>query len=355
MGEALCGFEIKMIWIFTAAAIAFVISALLTRRFCDPSSGLHLLDHPNERSLHSIPTPRSGGVAILAGFVSAIPVWIFEIGTVGLVVWIITGAVIIALLSVLDDRSGLSVGGRFLGHLLGAGLVVMGAGLTLPPLFPGMATLWPVWFSLGLSILFLVWMVNLYNFMDGMDGFAGGMAVIGFGTFALFGLLAGNLLFFSMNLILIGATSGFLMFNFPPARIFMGDVGSASLGLLAGGFILWGARDDVFPFWTGVLVFSPFIVDASVTLLRRVVRGERFWQAHKTHYYQRLVLLGWGHRKTVLAEYVLMFACAGSALLMVSKPLPIQFAVLAFWAFVYTVLAVWVRRLESRTQPDRSE
>lgn len=338
--------ESMVTWIFASAVIAFVISALLTRRFCDPSSALHLLDHPNERSLHSKPTPRSGGVAILAGFVLAIPVWILTIGTTVPVVWFLVGTGIIALLSFLDDRHSLPTGWRFLGHVLGAGFVVVGADLTMLPLFPVTPTLWPAWLGFSLSILFLVWIVNLYNFMDGMDGFAGGMAIIGFGTFALFGLLASNPPFFAMSLTLAGAASGFLLFNFPPARIFMGDVGSASLGLLAGGFILWGARDDIFPFWTGLLVFSPFIVDASVTLLGRVVRGERFWQAHKTHYYQRLVLLGWGHRKTVLAEYVLMFGCAVSALWMVSTSLAMQIAMLTFWVFVYTVLAAWVRRLE---------
>lgn len=341
-----------MFWILLAATSAFVVAAMLTWRFCDPASWLHLLDHPNERSLHSRPTPRTGGVAILLSFGLSIPIWIFQVGAADPVVWLMTGAGIIAVLSFLDDWRGLSVGGRFLGHLFGSCLVVMGAGLALSSLPSGMSML-PMWLGFGASVIFLVWMVNLYNFMDGMDGFAGGMTVIGFGTFAIFGWLAGNLPFVALSLSLAGAASGLLLFNFPPARIFMGDVGSASLGLLAGGFILWGARDDVFPFWAGLLVFSPFIVDASVTLLGRVVRGERFWQAHKTHYYQRLVLLGWGHRKTVLAEYVLMFSCAVSALWMVSMSLPIQLAMLTLWVFVYTVLAAWVRRLERRSNAKR--
>lgn len=342
-----------MTWILTAAAIAFVISASLTRRFCDPSSGLHLLDHPNERSLHSQPTPRSGGVAILFGFISAALLYMFMVGMPVSMWWMIAGLAIVAGLSFLDDWRGLSVAGRFLGHSIGAAAVVIGAGLALPPMFSELPVV-HTWLNVSLSILFLVWMVNLYNFMDGMDGFAGGMAVIGFGTFAVFGLLAENLPFAALSLGLAGATSGFLLFNFPPARIFMGDVGSASLGLLAGGFILWGARADVLPLWAGILVFSPFIVDASVTLLGRILRGERFWLAHKTHYYQRLVLLGWGHRKTVLAEYALMLACAGSALWMVSKPLPVQLAMLAFWAFAYATLAALVRGLERRNTGERS-
>lgn len=346
--------ESVIFWVLLAAVTSFVFATVLTRRFCDAGSRLHLLDHPNERSLHSRPTPRTGGVAILSSFGLSSPIWIFSIGTAYPVGWLVTGAGIIAVLSFLDDWRGLSVGGRFLGHLFGSGLVVMGADLALP-LMPLDMSMFPMWLIFGLSMIFLVWMINLYNFMDGMDGFAGGMTIIGFGTFAIFGWLAGNLPFAVLSLSLASAAGGFMVFNFPPARIFMGDAGSASLGLLAGGFILWGARDNVFPFWTGVLVFSPFIVDASVTLLRRMLRGERFWQAHKTHYYQRLVLLGWGHRKTVLAEYVLMFACAVSALWMVSTSLSTQLAVLIFWSFVYTVLAAWVRRLERGNVAKRPE
>lgn len=314
---------------------------------------MHFLDHPNERSLHTQPTPRTGGVAILVGLISAVPIWMFTVDAVGSVMWLMAGTFTIAIISFADDRHDVPVIIRLLGHLFGAGLVVIGTDLSAPLLLPWTSVIWPEWLVVCLSIFFLVWMVNLYNFMDGMDGFAVGMALIGFGALAVFGLLVGNLPFVALSLTLVGAVSGFLLFNFPPARIFMGDVGSASLGLLAGGLILWGARDNIFSIWAGILVFSPFIVDASVTLLGRMLRGERFWQAHKTHYYQRLVLLGWGHRKTVLAEYVLMFSCAASALWMVSMSLPTQFAVLTFWVFVYTVLAAWVRRLERRNNAKR--
>ncbi len=338
-----------MFWILIAATIAFVVSAFLTRRFCDPTSWLHLLDHPNERSLHSQPTPRTGGVAILAGFVSAIPVWQFAVDGAGPVVCLVAGALLIAMFSFLDDRRGLPIGVRFLGHALGAGLVVIGAGLTLPPLFPEMSMPWPVWLELTLSMLFLVWMVNLYNFMDGMDGFAGGMASIGFGTFAILGQIAGNPPFAALSLTIAVAAGGFLLFNFPPARIFMGDTGSATLGLLAGGFMLWGVRDGVYPLWVALLVFSPFIVDASVTLVRRLLRGERVWQAHKSHYYQRLVQSGWGHRKTVLYEYVLMLACGLSALFARHLNPRGLIALVLFWCLIYLLLMAGVHRLEKKT------
>ncbi len=128
----------------------------------------------------------------------------------------------------------------------------------------------------------------------------------------------------------------------------MGDVGSSTLGLFAAAFILWGARTHVFPIWIGVLVFAPFIVDATVTLLRRIVRGEKVWQAHRRHYYQRLVQLGWGHRKTVLLEYGLMLGCGITALLVISAPVAIQWAVLIAWVMIFAGFLFWVSRLESQ-------
>jgi UDP-N-acetylmuramyl pentapeptide phosphotransferase/UDP-N-acetylglucosamine-1-phosphate transferase len=202
----------------------------------------------------------------------------------------------------------------------------------------------------GFAVLFTVWMTNLYNFMDGMDGFAGGMAVIGFATFALFGWRADHESFATVSLALAAASAGFLIFNFPPARIFMGDVGSSTLGFVVAALSIWGARDGVFPHWIAVLVFSPFVVDATVTLFRRLIRGERIWEPHRTHYYQRLVRLGWGHRKTVLWEYALMLASAGSALWAVSLPPAGQWALILAWATVYTGLAVLVSRLEQTSK-----
>jgi len=239
---------------------------------------------------------------------------------------------------------------RLPGHLVAAALLVIG-GLFLPGFsLPGLAWYWPEWLGILFSLLFLVWMINLYNFMDGMDGFAAGMAVIGFGTFAVLGYLASNQLFLALNLIVVSAAAGFLWFNYPPARIFMGDTGSSLLGLLAGGLSIWGAREGVFPFWVALLVFSPFIVDATVTLLRRLGRGERVWQAHKSHYYQRLVQSGWGHKKTVLYEYVLMLACGLSALLAQNLNFQGQIALILFWCLVYPLLMIGVHHMEQRTK-----
>lgn len=338
--------------ILLGAFVAFIVALLVTHQICDPASRLHILDHPNERSLHTQAVPRTGGVAILMGIASAFLLLYgfadFSLATVG---WITSGAAVVALVSLIDDRQSLSVRLRLLGQVVSAGLVVAGGLWLHESELPGADGAWAPTIGVVLSMLYLIWMVNLYNFMDGMDGFAGGMAVIGFGTFVVLGTLVGNSAFIATSLIIASAAAGFLVFNFPPARIFMGDGGSATLGMLAGGLSLWGVRDGVFPFWVALLVFSPFIVDATVTLLRRLGRGERVWQAHKSHYYQRLVQFGWGHKKTVLYEYVLMLACGFSALLAQYLNPQGQVALILFWCLVYLLLMIGVYRMERMKKP----
>jgi hypothetical protein len=146
------------------------------------------------------------------------------------------------------------------------------------------------------------------------------------------------------------AAGEYLLFNFPPARIFMGDAGSSLLGFLAAGLSLWGSVEGIFPLWIAVLVFSPFIVDATVTLGRRLWRRERVWEAHKSHCYQRLVQLGWGHRKTVLWEYLLMMLCSISAVAALYLAPAHQWLLLVSWIFVYVILIALVSRLEGRAR-----
>lgn len=306
------------------------------------------MDHPNERSLHNMPIPRTGGIAILSGIIvgTALVVWSVN-PSVAIPHWGLLGLLAIAVVSFLDDRHGVPAMRRFAVHALAAAAVMYGelAAYNVRDIFFGADFDRSI--ASVLLLLFTVWMTNLYNFMDGMDGFAAGMAVIGFGVFGVFGYLAGEPLFTAMNLIVVAAAVGFLMFNFPPARIFMGDTGSSALGFLAAIFSIWGAQNQVFPFWAALLVFSPFIVDASVTLVLRMARREKVWEAHRTHYYQRLVRLGWGHRRTVLAEYVLMVACAGSALVVVRWSPMMQGVIVLGWVLIYTVLAMAVCRSES--------
>ena len=341
--------------IVVMAVAALAISTFFTYRFCRPDSVVYILDHPNERSLHVRPVPRGGGLAILIamGICGAVVVFLYPArGLAGMGL----GALIVAVVSFIDDRHSIPPAGRLVVHVAASAAILYSGFFPHELEIPGMSWDWPPIAGAVLSAVFIVWMINLYNFMDGMDGFAGGMAVFGFTVFAVLGWMAGHDAFFIISLIIAASSAGFLVFNFPPARIFMGDIGSSTLGLLVAAFSLWGARDGVFPFWVAVLVFSPFVVDASATLVRRLFRGEKIWHAHKTHYYQKLVQAGWGHRKTVLWEYVLMTACAGSAIWVVRQTETVQWWTIGFWTVVYALLIAMVRRLGAgnlRAREDR--
>lgn len=332
------------------ALLAAVISGALTHRFCDAHSRFYILDYPNERSLHRLPTPRSGGIALLVAVIGVGVVVHMLYPLKSEIVWGGIGGALIGLVSFVDDRVSIHPFVRLVVHAVVTGAVVT-AGLALPVLeVPGSAyglspaSAWIV------TVAFIVWMLNLYNFMDGIDGFAGGMAVFGFGTFAMLGWMAENHQFLAVNIVIAGAAVGFLLFNLPPARIFMGDSGSSSLGFFAAVSMVWAARDDIFPFWVGVLIFSPFVVDATVTLVRRLMAGDKIWLAHKTHYYQRLVRLGWGHRKTTLAEYGLMSLCSVSAVCVTYFSEMLQWVVIALWIAVYAGLIAYINSVESHAR-----
>jgi len=305
------------------AIVAFMLGAWLASEH----SPLQVLDAPNERSLHEHPTPRTGGLAIMVSLAFGWWMFAWRLGWPAEMSWIAVATLIVAVVSFADDARELPPGLRLAVHAMAAVILMIG-GLVLPWGWAGAICTW----------LAIVWMLNLYNFMDGMDGFAGGMAVAGFGFLGLAGWLAGNEAYAWYCWAVAAAAAGFLLLNFPPARMFMGDAGSATLGLLAAAFSLWGVRAELFPLWLPLLVFSPFVVDATVTLLRRVSRGDKVWQAHRTHYYQRLVQAGWSHRKTVLAEYGLMLAAGMSAMLMLANRIPAAAGLIA-WAIIYILLA----------------
>jgi UDP-N-acetylmuramyl pentapeptide phosphotransferase/UDP-N-acetylglucosamine-1-phosphate transferase len=168
------------------------------------------------------------------------------------------------------------------------------------------------------------------------------MTVIGYGLLGYLGWQAHHPVISVIATLQSAAAAGFLVRNFPPAKIFMGDVGSVSTGFLVAALIVLGCRDGVFDLWVPVIIFSPFILDATVTLTRRMLYHGKVWEAHRDHYYQRLVLSGWGHRRTVLAEYGLMMLCAGLALLYQSGSESMRLIVLGFWGLVFAGLMMGV-------------
>jgi UDP-N-acetylmuramyl pentapeptide phosphotransferase/UDP-N-acetylglucosamine-1-phosphate transferase len=288
-----------------------------------------MLDQPNERSLHHQPVPRSGGLAIAAGVAAGV---LFADGHgfasgMGLALCI-AGA--LAAVSLADDIYTLPTLLRLVVQLAAAGAflaIEVGAGD-------------PVFYAV--LVLAIAWYANLYNFMDGSDGLAGGMAVIGFGAYAWGALQSGQGALAAASASIAGAAFAFLLVNFHPARLFMGDVGSVPLGFLAGALGVLGWRTGAWPLWFPLLVFAPFVCDATLTLLRRLLRGERVWIAHKEHYYQRLVRMGFGHRGVAWVEYVVMILCAAVALLARDAAEALQFAALGGAAAALAVAAVWV-------------
>jgi UDP-N-acetylmuramyl pentapeptide phosphotransferase/UDP-N-acetylglucosamine-1-phosphate transferase len=282
-------------------------------------------DIPNERSLHTEPIPRTGGIALMAGILSGwmmlIQFWAW---------WIVLPVLGLFALSMVDDIRNLSPRTRLLGHFVAALMMVGWSGVSL---------LW----SLPV-LLFMVWMTNLYNFMDGSDGLAGGMAFFGFSFYGIAGLINGNEPFAMMNFSIGAAALGFLYHNFHPAKVFMGDAGSIPLGFLAGAFGVWGWQQGYWPWWFPILVFSPFVADATMTLLKRARRGENLAQAHRSHYYQCLVQMGMGHRNTALVEYMLMLLVGVSALWGTSLEAQGQWNLLAWWGAIYLGLTMLIDR-----------
>jgi UDP-N-acetylmuramyl pentapeptide phosphotransferase/UDP-N-acetylglucosamine-1-phosphate transferase len=306
-----------------AILLSFVVSLacvlMLLWRF-----GRRALDMPNERSLHVRPVPRTGGIGILAGAASALAFGALEL-------WLpLLLALILALVSFVDDLDGLPAAVRLAAHAAAAGVLVW---YVLSPM--NIAAL----LALALAV---VWITNLYNFMDGADGVAGGMALIGFGTYAAAAQLAGQPGTAALCAALASASAAFLLLNFHPARIFLGDVGSIPLGFLAGALGVVGWRDDAWPLWFPLLVFGPFIGDATLTLLKRLLRRERVWQAHKEHYYQRLVRMGFGHRGAALIGYAAMFLCAAAALFGRELAPALQAAVFGGTSLLLAAMAVAV-------------
>ncbi len=326
--------------VFTLLAISF-LSCLLTYLLIKTSHKLGIMDIPNQRSLHTIPTPRTGGLAVL--FAVSVGFFIFydEIN-IGLLSMLPYGLVILAIAFV-DDIYSISALLRFTLQIVVA-LVFVLNGLNLDILsLPGLDIPLNNFMASTVTVIFIVWVVNLYNFMDGMDGFAGGMAIIGFSTFAILSVMQGDTNFAILNLVVVAAAFGFIIFNLPPAKIFLGDVGSTLFGTLVALFILWADVTHVFPAWLGVIVFMPFFLDASVTLCKRVLKKEKVWQAHRSHYYQRLVLLGLGHKKTLMLEYIWMLSCSlvSIALLENSNGM-VQFLVLTLFIVLSTTVLVYI-------------
>lgn len=277
-----------------------------------------LTDVPNHRSSHETITPRSGGLVFMMG-------WLIWMITAKLSHWIapyvfwqvVPSVLLIAAVGLLDDRFSLPARWRFAIHSVAAALFLVQLG-ELSIWHFGMSH-WALGglMSTVLAMFMMLWSINLFNFMDGTDGLAGCEALSVLGIGGLFAALSGAPQIAIMAWSLTIAVTGFLWWNWPPAKIFMGDVGSTSLGFLVVALALMGQKTHDLSLIPWVILYSAFLVDATSTLIRRMLRGENWTQAHRSHAYQRLTLLGWSHAQVL------------GGLLFVNLAL----AVIALWAF----------------------
>jgi UDP-N-acetylmuramyl pentapeptide phosphotransferase/UDP-N-acetylglucosamine-1-phosphate transferase len=304
-------------------AVAGSVIALLARtRFVTLAT-----DYPNHRSLHSEPRPRLGGAGIAAGIAAS---WCYVSPPINSS--LLATLALLMVISLADDLYDITVFARLLVHFACA---LIGAAVLLYPEYG-------IWPTLVLTLA-MTWMTNLYNFMDGSDGLAGGMTAAGFGVYGVTALMNADVVFATSSLSISAAAIGFLFFNFPPARIFMGD-GASPLGYLAAVFGIIGWQRGDWPVWFTGVVFSAFIVDASWTLFKRLLRGAKPWQAHREHCYQRLVQSGWGHRRTALAAYGLMAVTGGIAVIGIRLDPAAQYIVVITVALFYAALIALLER-----------
>ena len=260
-----------------------------------------LLDVPNERSSHSMPTPRGGGLAIATAVcIAAVGAWFTGLISASVPLVILVAGGLVATVGYLDDRYTLPAILRFVVHTVAAIIVVVLVDVELA----AVARHFEITdFMLAIvAVVGVVWMINLYNFMDGIDGLAAAQATFMAGGAAVLNLSAGGLVGYSVVLASIAlASCGFLVLNWPPAKIFMGDAGSGFIGLVLGALALVCDAATPVSVWAFITLGSLFIGDATATLLRRVIRGERWYVAHRSHAYQALARRFGGHRPVTLA------------------------------------------------------
>lgn len=272
------------IWYFFAGvALASLWLTWVLRRYALARS---LMDIPNGRSSHTVPTPRGGGVAIVLSFLLTLPFLAFTVEVPLPVVWALTGAGgLIAVVGFLDDHGHIAARWRLLAHFLAAGWALLWLG-GLPAIKLFGADISLGWLGHALAAFYLVWLLNLYNFMDGIDGIASVEAICTCLGACLIYWLTGNEHLIWSPLLLAMAVLGFLYWNFPPARIFMGDAGSGFLGIILGVLSLQAAWSSPQFLWVWLILLGVFIVDATFTLIRRLVRGDKVYEAHRSHGYQ---------------------------------------------------------------------
>lgn len=305
--------------VFITAVLAFLLTGLAA--WYARRSGL--LDHPGERHSHVEVTPRGGGAGLVAALLISSLVLTGQNDSGSWVNGILPGMVVMASIGAWDDHRSLGVRFRlFIQLAVSTGLV---------------------WFATNagwvngvvpmiLSVLFVVWMTNLYNFMDGSNGMAALQGIFGGLVLAFLFRLAGDSYFSGLSLLLAACCAGFLPWNLGRAKVFMGDVGSLALGFVFAALLLYGAGSGAFGIPVAMMVMLLFLADSTLTLMARVIRGERWYNPHRQHLYQRLIAHGWTHGRVAL-----FYQAINVALLLPGIVIAVKFPLLARAAALVSV------------------
>jgi Fuc2NAc and GlcNAc transferase len=329
-----------MIVLALAGILATVAGYLLTHVVLRSSSA-GMLDVPNGRSLHTAPKPRGGGLSIVV---------IATMGALGHaaasgqgepIAPLLAGGLLIAAVGLRDDIRAMAIRYRLVVHALAAIIALGHYGWWRSIALPGDAMLELGWLGAVLTFLWITGMTNAYNFMDGIDGIAGGQALVGGLAWAALGTLTGSSQVALFGALIAGSSAGFLRLNWAPARIFMGDVGSTFLGYAFAVMPLVVAAGDARGPWIAVLVAGPIVFDATFTILRRIVRRENILRAHRSHLYQRLVVAGHAHASVSAVYMALALILSVLACVIWIAPEPGIPLALLFGVLLST--ALWVR------------
>jgi len=278
------------------AITTFLMSAFLTYKLINFSKLLNLIDTPNERSSHTSPTSKGGGISIiLLTLITVIFLYLEKTIDTSFGMSLILGSAIIAITGFLDDLYNLSIIRRIILYSLSIFMAII---FLMPEthLVIGNMKIEMSIFAYLFYAIYIFWLLNLFNFMDGMDGYAGVQTI----STALFTwLVLCNRIETNEHLILLVilfSTLGFMMWNWSPAKIFMGDVGSCTLGFMFALFSVYTSSQNYLSISIWLILLSPFIGDASFTLIKKIINGGKWYQAHNNHAYQKLYQIGFNHR-----------------------------------------------------------
>ena len=343
------------------------LSALVTALTISYARRRQMLDLPGHRRSHQVPTPRGGGLGIVIAVLICVllPLVLLKLGSETMNAPLLIGVAlsVVAMAGWIDDHGGLRARYRFAAHCIAAGLLLLPAldriaQIAAAAVVPGWSMVVIAIALLSGVVLAVVWSINLHNFMDGIDGLLAVQSIFVFIALGTIGLVFGSAPAWLVILVAAAAVVGFMPFNFPKARTFMGDVGSGALGLLVAVAVLYQIGDRSLDAATGLIACSAFATDATATLLSRILRGRRWYDAHREHLYQGLVRSGYSHARVVGFYLGWNLLVALPAMLLIQSPrsvmavdpfplpaVPLQLSargMIVMLAVYALALAVWV-------------